>query len=76
MLNSYDLWDHCTVLRMSYRAARTERFLPRTAAFLMATASFQQLCLPGVLQTGHRRVIGSLKTELKGCAIKISNIGR
>lgn len=61
---------------MSCMAARTERFSNGTAEFLMAAASFLLLCLPRVLQTGHRRVMGSLKTELKGCAIKISNIER
>lgn len=61
---------------MSCIAARAERFPNGPAESLMATATFQLLCLPGVLQTGHRRVTGSLKTELKGCAIKISNIGR
>lgn len=61
---------------MSCIAARTERFPNGTAEFLIAAVSFQFLCLSKVLQTGHRRVMGSLKTELKGCAIKISNIGR
>lgn len=61
---------------MSCIAARTERFPNGTTEFLMAAASFQLLCLPGVQRTGHRRFMGSLKTELKGCAIKISDIGR
>lgn len=61
---------------MSCIAARTEKLPNGTAEFLIVVAPFQLLCLPGVLQTGHRRVMGSFKTELKGCAIKISNIGR
>lgn len=61
---------------MPCMAARTEQSSNGTAEFLMAAASFLLLCLPGVLQTGHRRVMGSLKTALKGCAIKISNTER
>lgn len=61
---------------MSCVTVRTERFPSGTAEFLTAAASLQLRCWPGVLQTGHRRAMGSFKTELKGCAIKISNIGR
>lgn len=61
---------------MSCVTMSTERFPSGTAECLIAAVSLQLRCGPRVLQTGHRGVMGSFKTELKGCPIKISNIGR